>query len=64
MIRATRACVCLWRYKNFDLVPNLKLALATTELHTMIADIESMGEMAIFSPGNPESHWHDRYGSR
>jgi hypothetical protein len=64
MIRATRACVCLWRYKNFDLVPNLKLALATTELHTMIADIESMGEMTIFSPGNPESHWHDRYGSR
>jgi hypothetical protein len=45
--------------QNFDLVPNLKLALATTELHTMIADVESMGEMAIFPPGNPESHWND-----
>jgi len=25
----------------------------------MVADIESMGKMAVFTPGNPESHWHD-----
>jgi hypothetical protein len=48
---------------NFDLVSNLHLASATTQLHTMVADIESMREMAIFTPGDPESHWHDRFGS-
>ena len=51
MIQATRACVCLWRYKTSILCPNLKLELATTELHTMIADVESMGEMAIAHSG-------------
>jgi len=45
--------------QNFDLVSNLKLASATTELHTMVADIESMGKMAIFTPGDPDAHWHD-----
>jgi hypothetical protein len=29
----------------------------------MVADIESMRKMAIFAPGDPESHWHDRFGS-
>jgi len=29
----------------------------------VVADIESMREMAIFTPGDPESHWHDRFGS-
>jgi hypothetical protein len=48
---------------NFDLVSNLHLASATTQLHTMVADIESMREMAILTPGDPESHWHDRFGS-
>jgi hypothetical protein len=46
-------------YKNLDLVSNLKLASATRELHTMGADIESMGGMAILTPSDPESHWHD-----
>ncbi|HYW39778.1 MAG TPA: hypothetical protein VE957_16825 [Terriglobales bacterium] len=48
---------------NFDLVSNLHLASATTQLHTMVADIESMREMAILTPGDPESYWHDRFGS-
>jgi hypothetical protein len=48
---------------NYDLVSNLHLASATTQPHTMVADIESMREMAIFIPGDPESHWHDRFGS-
>jgi hypothetical protein len=48
---------------NFDLVANLHLASATTQLHPMVADIESMREMAIFTPGDPESYWHDRFGS-
>jgi len=29
----------------------------------MVADIESMREMAILTPGDPESHWYDRFGS-
>ena len=45
---------------NYDLVSNLHLASATTQLHTMVGDIESMREMAIFTPGDPESHWYDR----
>jgi hypothetical protein len=49
---------------NFDLVSSLHLASATTQLRTMVADIESMSEMAaIFNPGDPESYWHDRFGS-
>ena len=48
---------------NCDLVSDLHLAPATTQLHTMVADIESMREMAIFTSGDPESHWHDRFGS-
>ena len=41
---------------NYNLVSNLHLASITTQLHTMVADIESMREMAIFTPGDPESH--------
>src|ERR1035441_779038 len=48
---------------NYDLVSNLHLASITTQLHTMVADIESMREMAILTPGDPESHWYDRFGS-
>jgi hypothetical protein len=48
---------------NLDLVSNLHLALATTQLHTMVADIQSMREVAIFTPGDAESHWHDQFGS-
>src|ERR1017187_4092312 len=48
---------------NYDLVSNLHLASITTQLHTMVADIESMREMAILTPGDPESYWHDRFGS-
>jgi hypothetical protein len=49
---------------NHDLVANLYLASATTQLHTMVADIESMREMDIFTPGDPDSHWYDRLSSR
>jgi hypothetical protein len=42
---------------NYNLISNLHLASITTQLHTMAADIESMREMAIFTPGDPESHW-------
>ena len=48
---------------NYDLVSNLHLASITTQLHTMVADIECMREMDIFTPGDPESYWHDRFGS-
>jgi hypothetical protein len=48
---------------NYDLVSNLHLASITTQLHTMVAHIESMREMAILTPGDPESHWYDRFGS-
>ena len=48
---------------NFDLVSNLHLAPEPTQPHTMVADIKRMREMAIFTPGDPESHWHDRFGS-
>jgi hypothetical protein len=48
---------------NFDLVSNLHLALATSQLHPMVTDIESMRKMAILTSGDPEAHWHDRFGS-
>ena len=48
---------------NYDLLSNLHLASATTQLHTIVGDIESMREMAIFTPGDPESHWYDRFCS-
>src|ERR1035437_5012589 len=38
---------------NYDLVSNLHLASITTQLHTMVADIESMREMSILTPGLP-----------
>ena len=40
-----------------NLVSNLHLASITTQLHTIVAHIESMREMALFTPGDPESHW-------
>ena len=48
---------------EFRLVPNLHLGSATAELHTMIADIKGMREMAVLTPCGPDSHWHDRFGS-
>jgi hypothetical protein len=48
---------------NYDLVANSHLASVATQLHTMIADIESMREMAIFTSCDPESHWHYHFGS-
>jgi hypothetical protein len=49
---------------NYDLIADLHLALPTTQFHAMVADIESMREMAIFTPGDPDSYWYDRFGSR
>src|ERR1035441_9155902 len=48
---------------NYNLISDLHLASIATQLHTMVADIESMREMAILTPGDPESYWHDRFGS-
>jgi hypothetical protein len=48
---------------NFDLVSNLHLASAPAQPHTVVADIEGMREMALFASGDPDSHWHDRFGS-
>ncbi len=42
---------------NYNLISNFHLASITTQLHTMAADIESMREMALFTAGEPESHW-------
>jgi hypothetical protein len=35
---------------NFDLISHFELASATTEFHTMIADIESVREEGVFTP--------------
>jgi hypothetical protein len=48
---------------NKKLVPNLDLASVTTQSHTIVSDIESMREMALFTPSDPETHWHDRFRS-
>jgi hypothetical protein len=48
---------------NHDLIANLHLASVITQFHTTVADIESMREMAIFTPGDPDSYWYDRFGS-
>jgi hypothetical protein len=48
---------------NFDLVSNLQLASETTQPHTVVADIQRVREMTLFTPSDPESHWHDRFGS-
>jgi hypothetical protein len=48
---------------NLDSVSNFHLASATADLHAMVADIKSVGEVAIFIPGDPEAHWHDRFRS-
>lgn len=58
----SKVCVGLM-VLNYNLVANLDLASATTQLHTIVADIEGMREMAVLSPGNPDSHWYDRFGS-
>jgi len=48
---------------NFDLVSDLDLTSAPAELHTMVANIESVREMAILIPPDPEAYGHDRFGS-
>jgi hypothetical protein len=48
---------------NFDFVSDLHLASAPAQLHTMVADVEGMREMAIFAPSDTDSHGHDRFGS-
>jgi hypothetical protein len=42
---------------NYKLVPNLNLASVTTQPHTMVGDVESMREMALLTPSDPETHW-------
>jgi len=42
---------------NYNLVSNLHFASITTQLHAMVADIESMREMDVFTSNDPESHW-------
>ena len=48
---------------NYNLVSNLHFASITTQLHAMVADIESMREMDVFTSNDPESHWYNRFGS-
>lgn len=48
---------------NYKLVPHLYLATVTTQPHAMIGDIESMREMVLLTPSDPEAHWYDRFGS-
>jgi hypothetical protein len=48
---------------NYKLVPNFNLASVTTQPHAMVGDIESMREMALLTPSDPETHWHNRFGS-
>jgi hypothetical protein len=48
---------------NYKLVPDLYFASVTTQPHTMISGIESVREMALLTPGDPETHWHNRFGS-
>src|ERR1035438_7439616 len=48
---------------NYHRIAKLHLTLITTQLHAMVSDIESVGETAIFTPGDPDSYWYDRFGS-
>jgi hypothetical protein len=38
---------------NLDSVSHFHLASATAEFHTIVADIQSVGEVAIATPGDP-----------
>jgi hypothetical protein len=40
---------------DFDLVSNPNLALATSQLHPIVGDIESMRKMDIFLSCDPDS---------
>jgi len=42
---------------DFDLISDIHLASETSQSHPIVADIESMREMAVFIPCDPESHW-------
>jgi len=42
---------------DYNLISNLQLASITTQLHAMVAHIESMREMDVFTSNDPESHW-------
>lgn len=48
---------------NFDLVSNLHLAPAAPEFYTMVADIQSVRQMASVTSGDPEAYWYDRFRS-
>jgi hypothetical protein len=48
---------------NYKLVPDPNFAPVTTQPHTIISGIESMREMALLISGDPETHWHNRFGS-
>ncbi len=48
---------------NKKLVPNPYLAAVTTQSHTLVGDIESMREMALFTSSDPESHRYNRFSS-
>jgi hypothetical protein len=48
---------------NYKLVSNFYLASVTTQPHTTVGDIEGMREMALWTPSDHDSNWHDRFGS-
>ena len=48
---------------NLDSVSDFHLASATAELHSVIADIESVNEMTILTPNDTDAYWYDRFGS-
>src|ERR1035441_5212499 len=48
---------------NYKLVPDLDFAPVTTQPNTMVRDVESMREIALLTPSDPETHWHNRFGS-
>ena len=47
---------------NLDAVSDFHLASATAELYSIMADIESVNEMTILAPSNPDAYWHDGFG--
>jgi hypothetical protein len=48
---------------NYNLIPHLNLASVATQSHAMIGDIESVREMVLLTPGDPQTYWDDCFGS-
>jgi hypothetical protein len=48
---------------NLDAISDFHFASAAAEPHSPMADIESVNEMTVLAPNDPDADWHDRFGS-